>query len=186
VKPDAVVFDFGGVLVVRKESPDPASLADRIEQVIIRSTDDDLTRKSVLEQFSLTDPELDRILEELVDKYEPYAPLWELLPRLRPACKLAVINNGTGLTKPIFHRNLRIFDVFDPFLISAVEGIRKPDPRIYLRACERLEVPPEACLFLDDKAENVEGARRVGMEAIHWDDPPACVPTLRDRLGLKR
>jgi HAD superfamily hydrolase (TIGR01509 family) len=171
--------------VVRKERPDPASLADRIEQIIVRSTDDTHTRKRVLERFELTDPELDRILEELVGKYEPYTPLWELLPRLRPAYKLAVINNGTGLTKPLFHRKLRIFEVFDPFLISAVEGIRKPDPRIYLRACERLAVPPERCLFLDDKIENVEGARRVGMEAVHWNDPPACFAAFTRRLGLE-
>jgi epoxide hydrolase-like predicted phosphatase len=157
---------------------------DRVEQVIIRSTDDTRTRESVLGQFGLTDPELDRILEELVDKYEPFEPLWELVSRLRAAYKVAVINNGTGLTKPLFHRKLRIFDLFHPFLISAVEGVRKPDPRIYLRACERLDVGPEACLFLDDKIENVDGARRVGMEAIHWDDPPRCFLELQNRLGL--
>jgi epoxide hydrolase-like predicted phosphatase len=141
-------------------------------------------RKSILDRFGLTEPGLDRILEELVDKYEPFAPLWELLPRLRRSYKIAVINNGTGLTKPLFHRRLGIFDLFDPFLISAVEGIRKPDARIYLLACERLDVGPGECLFLDDKNENVEAARRVGMEAIHWNDPHEGLRELRLRLDM--
>ncbi|MGS2613490.1 HAD-IA family hydrolase [Micromonospora sp. LZ34] len=45
-------------------------------------------------------------------------------------------------------------------------GLSKPDPHIYLLACDRLGVPPEHALFLDDFPPAVDGARAVGMHAV--------------------
>jgi putative hydrolase of the HAD superfamily len=50
--------------------------------------------------------------------------------------------------------------------------MRKPDPRIYLLTCERLGVTPSASVFVDDNRDNVEAARAVGIEAIHFGDEP--------------
>jgi len=44
-------------------------------------------------------------------------------------------------------------------------GFHKPDERIYRAALEHLHAQPEECFFLDDRLENVEGARAVGMNA---------------------
>jgi glucose-1-phosphatase len=54
-------------------------------------------------------------------------------------------------------------------------GVRKPKPEIYRAACRSLEVSPSQCLFLDDSAENVAGARAAGLDAMqfvpeHYDD----------------
>lgn len=46
------------------------------------------------------------------------------------------------------------------------EGIRKPDPEIYLRTADRLGVEPKACVFLDDSAANCEAAADVGMRTV--------------------
>jgi HAD superfamily hydrolase (TIGR01509 family) len=46
-------------------------------------------------------------------------------------------------------------------------GIRKPDARIYTRALAEASVKPEAALFLDDRLDNIEGARRAGIHSIH-------------------
>ncbi|KAJ2107310.1 hypothetical protein IW146_007374 [Coemansia sp. RSA 922] len=56
--------------------------------------------------------------------------------------------------------------LFDVFVESAVEGLRKPDPRFYLQACNRLEVSPNEALFLDDIPVNVRAAKELGMEVI--------------------
>jgi HAD superfamily hydrolase (TIGR01509 family) len=56
----------------------------------------------------------------------------------------------------------------DDILISAEVGLAKPDPRIYRLAAERLGVRPDEAVFVDDFAANVEGARAVGMRAIHF------------------
>jgi putative hydrolase of the HAD superfamily len=52
-------------------------------------------------------------------------------------------------------------------LFSAAVGFRKPEPRIYLLACERLHVEPGRCLFVGDGgSRELTGAARVGMTAI--------------------
>lgn len=51
--------------------------------------------------------------------------------------------------------------------VSCKTGVRKPDPEAYLGPARTLGVPPEACLFVDDRDYNVEAAREVGMRAIH-------------------
>ncbi|MFG2824331.1 HAD-IA family hydrolase [Kitasatospora sp. NPDC048365] len=47
-------------------------------------------------------------------------------------------------------------------------GVAKPDPRAYLAAAERLGVAPRRCLFVDDTAANLPGARAVGMAVHHY------------------
>ncbi len=50
--------------------------------------------------------------------------------------------------------------------VSCLTGVRTPDPQSFLGAAETLEVEPADCLFIDDRAKNVEAARDVGMDAI--------------------
>ena len=61
--------------------------------------------------------------------------------------------------------------VFDVIVISAEERVRKPGAEIFRRALARLGVAPEEAVFVDDRLLNVEGARRVGMHAVHFTDP---------------
>ncbi len=66
-------------------------------------------------------------------------------------------------------------DLFDAAVFSCSVGYRKPDPRIYLLACEQLWVEPEAAIFVGDGAnDELAGAQRVGMRAvlIHRDGDP--------------
>ncbi len=67
---------------------------------------------------------------------------------------------------------------FDQLTWSCELGLAKPDAAIYTHTCERLNVRPEECLFLDDKPENVRGAEAVGMHAL----PFTTVDQLRSAL----
>ena len=51
-------------------------------------------------------------------------------------------------------------------MISGEVGLHKPQPEIYLLACERLGVEPAAAVFVDDLRENCAGAEAVGMTAL--------------------
>lgn len=55
---------------------------------------------------------------------------------------------------------------FDVFIESHRVGLRKPDPRIYALACERLQVAPDKVLFLDDIGQNLKSARTMGMRTV--------------------
>jgi putative hydrolase of the HAD superfamily len=79
-------------------------------------------------------------------------------------------------------RALRVH--FDVFIESSVEGMRKPDPRIYQLACTRLGVEPEATVFLDDIGANLKPARALGLTTIKVDDPTSALAELEATLGF--
>ncbi|KZS99140.1 epoxide hydrolase [Sistotremastrum niveocremeum HHB9708] len=60
----------------------------------------------------------------------------------------------------------RLRDMFDDFIDSSIVGMRKPDPDIYLHACERNGIHPEHAVFLDDLGMNLKTAKQLGMATI--------------------
>lgn len=57
---------------------------------------------------------------------------------------------------------------FDGHVISGLEGVAKPDPRIFEILLERYRLAPEATVFLDDAPRHVQAARAVGINAVHY------------------
>ncbi|MEI8000128.1 MAG: HAD-IA family hydrolase [Actinomycetes bacterium] len=74
--------------------------------------------------------------------------------------------------------------LFDTIVESALVGLRKPDPRIYELACDRIAVAPHEAVFLDDLGSNLKPARAMGMATIKVDDPVAAVAELATIVGL--
>ena len=82
--------------------------------------------------------------------------------------------------------------LFDAEVFSCSVGLRKPDPRIYLLACEQLGVEPENAMFVGDGAnDELAGAERVGMTAVLLERPGeeqawegARIGTLPDLLSI--
>ena len=83
---------------------------------------------------------------------------------------MAMINNGTSLTLKELYRRHQVKEKFELFVSSAIEGISKPDPEIFLLTAQRLGVKPDECLFMDDTKINTEGAEKIGMKTIWWEN----------------
>ena len=77
-----------------------------------------------------------------------------------------------------------IFDLLDGYIISSEEKVIKPEEEIYQRLFNRFNLKPEECLFADDRAENIEGGRRVGMEGIVFTDARQYERELEEVLSL--
>ncbi len=75
-----------------------------------------------------------------------------------------------------------VMSLFDDVVESSVIGVRKPEPRFYEIACERLGVEPEECIFLDDLGINLKPARAMGMTTIKVTSGPQAVAELRAAL----
>ena len=82
-------------------------------------------------------------------------------------------------------RTASILEQFDVVVESSVEGIRKPDPRIYRLACDRLGVAPENAVFLDDLGINLKPARAMGMITIKVVTEDQAIADLEQATGLK-
>ncbi|MBW2274662.1 MAG: HAD family phosphatase [Deltaproteobacteria bacterium] len=120
-----------------------------------------------------------------------------LLPRPAMLCAIAAIR-GAGLRVGALTNNWStaaehespsdgthaLRKHFDVFVESSVEGLRKPDPRIYRLACARLEVEPTEAVFLDDIGSNLKSARKLGMTTIKVVEPEAALVELEAVLGL--
>jgi len=119
----------------------------------------------------------------------------EALRRVKTKFKTGCITNNmptntvAGPSEPAAGRSIyarEIMELFDALIESSKIGIRKPDPRIYLACCEALGVEPHEAVFVGDGAnDELDGARRVGMEAIliHRSGEGPLWPELHDWDG---
>ncbi len=81
---------------------------------------------------------------------------------------------GTIAMSPAFKR-LR------NYVVSAHDGVIKPDPAFYALACERFGLTPSDVLFIDDSAWNVRAAETFGFDVHHFTDPAGLRPALEAR-----
>lgn len=80
----------------------------------------------------------------------------------------------------------QIRNLFDDFLDSSEVGMRKPEHRFYLLACERNNIRPQEAVFLDDLGLNLKAAQELGMETIHvpMGGAVSALRILGDKLGI--
>lgn len=125
-------------------------------------------------------------VERLVPTYtdvppeEVYAALWgdiavseeslRLVDRLREAG--LGVHLGTNQHRQRgerMQRELGYDDRFDVSCYSWEMGVKKPEPAYFEIAVERIGAPADEVLFVDDKTDNVEAARGVGLRGLQWD-----------------
>ncbi len=75
--------------------------------------------------------------------------------------------------------------LFDAIVISGEEGVRKPDRAIYETALERMALPANEIVFVDDLEGNLEPARHLGMTTVHHTSGAGTVTQLERLLGLR-
>ena len=202
---EAVLFDFGGVIL---SSPFEAFAAyekeiglptDTIRK--INATDPDSNawaqferREVSTEDFVLLFEEealglgyeLDaqRILEGLHGSLRP--SMVEALSKCSSKFKTAMLtNNITPMGEQDLDEDVqKVVEIFDLLIESSIEGCRKPEEKFYEVACERLDVKPENCVFLDDLGINLKPARAMGMTTIKVIDPEDAIKELYEILGF--
>lgn len=126
---------------------------DWIESVITRLGGDALARQAVTEYFAVpfaVDPDVRALLAEA-----------------RRRMPLVLVTNAVGTLREHLEQ-VGLTGFADAVISSAEVGVAKPDRRIYELAAAAAGVPAERCLFVDDRLENVEAARRLGMTGVHF------------------
>jgi len=84
--------------------------------------------------------------------------------------RLAILSNELDLFYGAdFRAKLPLLDRFETIVDATYTGILKPDPRAYGLCLQALDLPAGACVFVDDQARNVEGARQAGLTAVAFD-----------------
>jgi HAD superfamily hydrolase (TIGR01509 family) len=98
----------------------------------------------------------------------PYAKVVALLPELAKHYDLFAFSNTNAVHAESFcGRYPEALAHFHRMFLSHEVGVRKPHPAAFMHVCEQINTPPRDVLFIDDSAENIEGALTAGLDAHH-------------------
>jgi putative hydrolase of the HAD superfamily len=204
----AVISDFGGVLTTplfqsfmafQNETGISAEELGKAMQAIAATNGEnplfELERGEISEAHFLDQiaaaleplighrPHMHRFKEIYFEALDPNPPMIELMCELRDAgYRMAMLTNNVREWEPLWRSMLAVDEIFETVVDSGFVGCRKPESAIYALTLERIALPPEACLFVDDVLVNCEGAERAGIRAIHFQDNEQAIEQIRQAL----
>ncbi|WP_237518710.1 HAD-IA family hydrolase [Streptomyces sp. SID5910] len=98
--------------------------------------------------------------------------------------RLTLLSNSFGIDPFNPYAQAAIWDLFDVHVISEQVHMAKPDPAIYELTLERLGLPAEACVFVDDHPRNLPPAEALGITTVLATEEAATVAELETLLGV--
>ncbi len=130
-------------------------------------------------------PELHRFSEIYFEALHPNEPMIDLMREAKQGGhRMGLLTNNVREWEPLWRSMLPVDEIFEVVVDSGFVGCRKPDREIYDITLERMGVPAEECLFVDDIDVNCEAARELGMSAVHYRHNGQAIPEIRETLGL--
>ena len=205
---DAVLFDFGGVIV---DSPfDAFSALERragasagaVREINTRNPDANAWAR--IERGEIGVDEFARLFEIEAGEAGHTLPGRDVIDTVystapgRDAARPTMVRElercaARGIRLGLITNNIRplrdipeaawLFDIFDAVVESCVVGMRKPEPGIYRRTLTELGVEAAHVVMLDDLGINLKPARSLGMTTIKVTDPDLAVADLDALLG---
>jgi putative hydrolase of the HAD superfamily len=129
-------------------------------------------------------PFMHRFKEIYFEALDPNPPMIELMLELKAAgYRMAMLTNNVREWEPLWRSMLAVDEIFETVVDSGFVGCRKPESQIYTLTLERIGLPAEACLFVDDVLINCEGAQKAGMTAIHFQHNDQAIADIRAALA---
>lgn len=108
--------------------------------------------------------------EYMMAQSEPFPDSIAIARAVAEGCKYWVSTMNNESDELNRHR-IELFgltDIFDAFLSSCWLGVRKPSRAFYDRVLSITQVKPAESVFIDDREQNLEPARILGMNVIHY------------------
>ena len=207
---DVVVSDFGGVLTspliesfmafqdqtgISSEAlgkgMQAATEANGGENPLFEMERGEITEVAFLEKLTESlepllghRPEMHRFKEIYFEALQPNPEMIDLMRALKASgYRMAMLTNNVQEWEPLWRSMLPVDEIFETVVDSGFVGCRKPESQIYALTLERIGAPAESCLFVDDVEVNCEGARRAGMNAVHFRDNEQAIAEIRERLA---
>jgi epoxide hydrolase-like predicted phosphatase len=199
-----IIFDFGGVLYKTynltwlKNWKDHLGMVNDSGMVDVLS---DPNESSLIKDICLGRLPEEALWEKMVDewhikplfiKYLQYRmtskaslnkSMVKFLAELHQNYQTAILSNAGEQSRQLMEDTFRLDRYVEQIIISAEEGLIKPDPRIYQIALTRLDADPHRTLFLDDTLINVFIAREIGMTAVQYINNHQAIQMVRDLIS---
>jgi epoxide hydrolase-like predicted phosphatase len=197
-----LLVDFGGVLTTNvfdsfrafsvNEGLDPNHVKEKFRSdpkalaLLRRLEKGELTSDEFTPQFAavMGIEESDGLVERLFAGIGPDEAMLAAVRSARAAgVRTGLISNSWG--DGIAYEKSMLEELFDGVVISGDVGLHKPEPEIFHLGAEKIGVPPEECVFVDDLRENIAGAEAVGMTGVLHRGAGSTVPALERLLGVE-
>ena len=195
-----VVFDLGGVLIdwdprhlYRKMFDDQVEMERFLANICTpewnHQMDGGLPFEECVASLSAQHPEMAAYIEAFWTRWSemiagPIDSTVDTLEKLHSkGVSLYALSNWSAQTWPYAANRFAFFDLFDGLVISGFEKTTKPDPAIFKILIDRYAIDPRNAVFIDDSAENVEAAERLGFHGIVFREPAELSNALAD-LGI--
>lgn len=195
-----LIFDFGKVLVdydffhtIRryfKSDEDLQEFATLFTSLdfLNRCDREDIPFFDLIQESQQKYPKFEFQLQKFYEEYVQFVTgeipgMKDLLVKLRQeGFRLYGLTNWCSKVHEVM-QHWEILRMLDGVVISSDEKLIKPDAAIYLRLCEKFGLNAEECLFTDDRVTNVEGAQKVGMQGIVFENAEQFEHDLREILS---
>ncbi len=188
---DAIIFDFGGVLINIDYGATITAFKNLgikdFDQMYSQAAQSNLFDELEIGQIS---PQrfINGILEYLPKGTSPNQVVhaWnamlldvpeeriKLLLRLKQeGYKIYLLSNTNEIHIDVAYRHwertnqISPDDLFDHVYLSHEMGMRKPSTEIFHRVCKEQDLTPSNTLFIDDSIQHIEGAKKCGLKTIH-------------------
>ncbi len=181
-----IIFDFGGVLIDWNPIYLYGNVFDTEEEMnyflenVCRYDWNVLqdAGRSVSEATSLLQKEHPKFSEQISYYYGRWEEMLggtidenvKLIKPLKKRYKLYGLTNWSAETLPIAMEKYSFFKDLDGIVVSGDERVIKPDPKIYEILLNRYSIDAESSLFIDDNADNIETANKMGFKTVHFTD----------------
>jgi putative hydrolase of the HAD superfamily len=195
-KMEAVIFDMDNTLIDRRKAF--LKLCDYLIETYEAEYPYEVTREELIEYMIEIDadgygglqnviPKLSKVwklphsVEEFIKERNEifgkltvlYPETLEVLQQLKKKYKLGMITNGYSAVQREKIDTVKIEHYFDNIIVSQEEEFEKPDPRIFLKACENLGVKPEMAIYVGDYYPNdIIGATSANLTPIWITEDP--------------
>jgi putative hydrolase of the HAD superfamily len=191
--------DVGGVLLTN--AWDHQERRRAVEQFRLQDEDFETRHKQAVPDFETGKITLDEYLQRTVfyqqrtfsrddfrnymlSQSKPKTDVLDFARAIAGKCIMAAINNESRELNEYRIRTFQLAQIFDLFVSSCYVGLRKPDERIYRLALDLVQKTGDQACFIDDRPENIEGARRSGMRTILMQDLPQLKKDLQS-IGIE-
>lgn len=191
----AVIFDFGNVIY----SFDPLVFINRVAPFSLMQVPDIRTKlrqstdlfekyetgRMTSEEFFLgmttrlaLNMQRKAFVEAFCSIFTPIPSTMNLIRQLKSTHRLGLLSNTSAWHFEHIIANAPVYPLFETVTLSFEVGAMKPAEAIYRDALQKLNLPPDECVYIDDIKENADAAVSLGMTGIHYTTHAALLSSL--------
>lgn len=202
-----ILFDFGGVLY---KMPDPKGIdkwtgllgiektpeliemltnpheSELVKDICLGKIPEEQVWGMIQSKWSINSGLIGRIRRNFLSKRSLNRKMVHFMAALTDDYQLGILSNAGDQARTLMTDVLKLDRYVDEIIISAEEGVIKPDKEIYQIALHRLDTIPVQTLFIDDYFDNVQAAERLGMKTVHFTENQKAIGKIREILQEER